>query len=392
MGAGHLDAGEFETLLERNPELLEVELSNYGEMFLNPRLQEILRIAFERSVVLHADNGVNLNHAPEETLEALVRYRFRSMTVSIDGASAESYARYRVNGDFERVIGHIRKINDYKRQHPTVFPLLSWQFIVFGHNEHEIAAARRMAAELGMTFRPKTSWDDDVSPVRNPELVRIQTGLWPTREAHYRATGTNYLRSICYQVWHAPVLNWDGRVMGCCRNFWGDFGANAFHDGLAQSLEGPRMQHARRMLMGRAEPAAEVPCTTCELYLNMRRDGNWITEKELDRAAGQPGITAGGAIEAGNSEATHVDVFIAPGGLNRLLLASSPAAERYRIGDQQAIAFVLAPGREYTVYALPKRLDPGFRIHYPPIEPVTLSVAVARRPIVQEFRIRLDGR
>src|ERR1017187_3839241 len=132
--------------------------------------------------------------------------------------------------------------------------------------------------------------------------------------------------------------------MGCCRNFWGDFGANAFHDGLAQSLEGPRMQHARSMLMGRAEPAAEVPCTTCELYLNMRRDGNWITEKELDRAAGQPGITAGVAIEAGNSEATHVDVFIAPGGLNRLLLASSPAAERYRIGDQQAIAFGLAPG------------------------------------------------
>lgn len=392
MGAGHLDAGNFEALLDGNPELLEVELSNYGEMFLNPRLRDILRIAFERNVALHADNGVNLNHAADETLEALVRYRFRSMTVSIDGASAESYARYRVGGDFERVTGNIRKINGYKREHATVFPLLSWQFIVFGHNEHEIAAARRMAAELGMTFRPKLSWDDEVSPVRNTELVRIQTGLRPTREEHYRATGTNYLRSICYQVWHAPVLNWDGRVMGCCRNFWGDFGANAFDEGLAQSLKSPTLQHARRMLMGRAEPASEVPCTTCELYLDMKRDGNWITEKELERAGGQPSVTAGVVVEAGRSEATHADVFIAPGGLNRLLLASPPAAQRYRIGDTQVIAFGLAPGGEYTVYALPKRLDPAFRIHYPPIKPVTVSIAVARRPIVQEFRIKLEGR
>jgi MoaA/NifB/PqqE/SkfB family radical SAM enzyme len=392
MGAGHLDAGEFQVLLDRNPELLEVELSNYGEMFLNPRLQDILRIAFERNVVLHADNGVNLNHAPEETLEALVRYRFRSMTVSIDGASAESYGRYRVHGDFERVIGHIRKINEYKRRHSTAFPILSWQFIVFGHNEHEIAAAKRMAAELGMTFRPKISWDDDVSPVRNPELVRIQTGLRPTREEHYRATGTNYLRPICYQVWHSPVLNWDGRVMGCCRNFWGEFGGNAFRDGLAESLEGPGLQRARRMLMGRDEPTSGVPCTTCELYLDMKRDGNWITEKELDRAADRPGVTAGIVIEAGNSEATHADVFMAPGSLNRLLVANPPAAQRHRIGDQQAVVFVLEPGREYTVYALPKRLDPAFRIHYPAIEPVTLSITVARRPIVQEFRVKLDGR
>jgi MoaA/NifB/PqqE/SkfB family radical SAM enzyme len=390
LGAGHLSVDAFQTLLDRNPEIQEVELSNYGEMFLNPHLPDLFRIAFERQVVLHADNGTNLNHASDATLEALVRYRFRSLTVSIDGASPETYARYRVRGDFDRVVGHIRKINEFKRSHSTGFPLLCWQFIVFGHNEHEIAAARRMAAELGMSFRPKISWDDEVSPVRDANLVKIQTGLPPTREAYYQAAGSEYQRGICYQLWNAPVLNWDGRVTGCCRNFWGDFGANAFDDGLAASLDSPKLRHARQMLMGHAEPKPDIPCTTCDLYLSLRRDGKWIDAKELERAAGKPGVLTNIVVDPAGSEATHADLFVHPGHeVNRLLLVQPPPAQRFQIGKSQSVVFVLEPGREYTVYALPKRLDPAFRIHYPAIRPVTQAITIARRPAAQEFHISI---
>jgi len=125
MGAGHLDPDAFEHLLAENPGLTDIELSNYGEMFLNPRLTDILRIAFDRRVVLHAHNGANLNHASPETLEALVKYRFHSLVVSIDGASPETFSRYRVKGDFKRVIGHIGQINRFKRSAMSGFPLLT---------------------------------------------------------------------------------------------------------------------------------------------------------------------------------------------------------------------------------------------------------------------------
>ena len=49
--AGHLKLSDFERLLDRNPEIAEVELSNYGEMFLNPQLPELLACAIERSPV-----------------------------------------------------------------------------------------------------------------------------------------------------------------------------------------------------------------------------------------------------------------------------------------------------------------------------------------------------
>src|ERR1700735_3935103 len=68
MRPGHLDPASFRSLLDANPHLTDVELSNYGEMFLNPKLPDLLRIAFDRGVIIHADNGVNLNHASAETL------------------------------------------------------------------------------------------------------------------------------------------------------------------------------------------------------------------------------------------------------------------------------------------------------------------------------------
>ena len=42
IGMGFLTAGDFRTFLERNPSVQNIELSNYGEIFLNPQLLEIL--------------------------------------------------------------------------------------------------------------------------------------------------------------------------------------------------------------------------------------------------------------------------------------------------------------------------------------------------------------
>ena len=74
------------------------------------------------------------------------------MTVSLDGASQETYEIYRVGGAFERVINNIKAINAYKKQYKSAVPILLWQFVAFGHNEHEIAKAKTLATRLGMHF------------------------------------------------------------------------------------------------------------------------------------------------------------------------------------------------------------------------------------------------
>jgi MoaA/NifB/PqqE/SkfB family radical SAM enzyme len=277
IGTGWLTVDNFRKLVDDNPWVEEIELSNYGEMFLNPQLPQIMEYAHQRGLVLTCDNGANFNHVGKETLEALVKFRFRSITCSIDGASADTYGIYRIGGDFNRVIANIRRLNHYKERYQSRFPLLTWQFVVFGHNEHELPAAREFARELGMAFYGKLSWDSQVSPIRDEEVVKRELGLdAATREVFREKHGVGYLDEICTQMWNAPQINWDGQVLGCCRNHWGDFGSNALTDGLLQSINSERMRYARRMLLGQAAARPDVPCTTCAVYIDRKRNGNWV--------------------------------------------------------------------------------------------------------------------
>src|SRR5262249_34909681 len=151
--------------------------------------------------------------------------------------SQETYEKYRVRGDFDAVINNIVKINQFKRAYGSKLPRLNWQFVVFGHNEHELTTARRMAAALGMTFSVKLSWDEQFSPVHNIELVRRATKTGAASRTEYtNKHKRDYMESICHQLWDRPQINWDGKVLGCCRNCWGDFGGNAFRDGLLASV------------------------------------------------------------------------------------------------------------------------------------------------------------
>jgi hypothetical protein len=248
-------------------------------MFLHPDLPAILEIGWNRGVSMTANNGVHFNRVSDDVLTALVKYDFASMTVSIDGASDSTYRVYRIGGNFDQVVNNIKRLNDLKRQYQKPCPMLHWQFIAFGHNEHEIGQARKLARELDMTFSVKLAWGDH-SPVKNTDLVSRETGLGvASREAFRAERGADYLDNICLQLWHSPQINWDGKMLGCSRNFWGDFGANAFVDGYLPSVNSDRMIHARRMLLGRAPPREDIPCTTCDIYIDRAKSMRWVTPR-----------------------------------------------------------------------------------------------------------------
>src|ERR1700733_8448419 len=72
LGTGRMALEKFAQLLDDNPRIRHIEISNWGEIFLNKDLEKILQLACERGVKLRADNGVNLNHASPAVLEAMV--------------------------------------------------------------------------------------------------------------------------------------------------------------------------------------------------------------------------------------------------------------------------------------------------------------------------------
>jgi len=275
VGVGFLKFSDFKRLIDENHWIREIELSNYGEIFLNPELLGILKYAHSQDVVLKADNGVNLNNVRENVLEGLVKYKFRRITVSIDGASNETYKVYRVKGNFDTVIENIKKINLFKQQYRSQHPRLAWQFIAFGHNEHEIELAEKMASELGMNFHVKLTYDNRFSPLLNPERIRKIVGA-ATRDEYKQKYGVDYGQGTCHQLWDEPQINWDGKILGCCRNSRGDFAGNAFKDGLLNSINNDKIKYARDMLLGKKVAREDIPCTTCSTYMYMKAEGKWL--------------------------------------------------------------------------------------------------------------------
>lgn len=277
VGKGYLKPEQFKKLIESSPFLKHVELSNYGEIFLNPGLIEIMAFAHEKGITLSAANGVNLNQISDDQCEALVKYQVRVLTCSIDGASQKTYEKYRVKGDFDKVIANIKKINTFKEKYQSKFPELVWQFIIFQHNEEEILTAKRMAADLKMGFRTKLSWDGGLNDFIDPEKVKADSQHPFASRAEYKEkTGRVYLEEICKELWGLPQVNWDGKILGCCRNFWGDFGGNAFEDGLEASLNNDKISYARDMLLGVKPPREGIPCTTCDIYRDRYKNKRFL--------------------------------------------------------------------------------------------------------------------
>ncbi|WP_421855065.1 radical SAM protein [Oricola sp.] len=274
---GYLKFDNFKDLVDSNPWVREIELSNFGEIFLNPHILRIMEYAHEKGVHLRVSNGANLNTVRPNVLEGIVKYGVRHIRCSIDGASQEVYSQYRVLGNFDTVIENIRAINEYKHQYGTKYPELTWQFVAFGHNEHEIGKAKQMAAELGMDFDIKLNWDEKYSPIRDREAVAREVKSGVTSRSEYRSTyGEDYMERVCHQLWDQPQVNFDGTVWGCCRNNWQAFEGNAFEDGLEAALNSEQMSYARAMITGNAEPREDVPCTRCRIYRNFRKEGRYL--------------------------------------------------------------------------------------------------------------------
>ena len=281
IGSGHLPFEHFQKLINQNPQIRRVELGNFGEVFLNKDLPGILEYAYTRNVTTTIDEGANLNHASEEALEALVKYQTAIVRCAIDGITQATYSRYRVGGVLKNVLRNIQKINRFKEQFQSSSPRLLFQFIVFGHNEHEIERAILLSRMLKMEIIFKLNFFPDAMPVYNRDRVR-QFVDYADRREYLEKEGVHYKRHQCYELWLSPQINWDGKLLGCSRNMWGVFGSNVFESGLMDAINNEKICYAREMLMGRLPAREDMPCMKCTVYQSMVQYNNWITEKELE--------------------------------------------------------------------------------------------------------------
>jgi hypothetical protein len=283
MGRGMLPLDHFVDFIDSNPQIQSVEIGNAGEAFLNPELPAMMKYAYEKGVDIHLKQGSNLNDVSDEALEGLVKYGVSLVKVSIDGATQETYQKYRVGGDLRKVLNNVRKINEFKNQYRSRLPRLILQFIPFGHNEHEMSKIMVMAQALDMELFFKINVFKGNLPLRNHEALTKLLG-YHDMNSYLEKTGKIYMRNVCLQLWRSPQISWDGRLLGCSHNVRGMYAENALNGRFASEINNERMQHARKMLMGIAPARKDIPCTACEVFADFQRYDQWFTPEEIKAA------------------------------------------------------------------------------------------------------------
>lgn len=127
------------------PSLHRAYLFGLGEPTLNKHLPDFIRELSSHGVeVWFNTNATLIDDARAEELAAAGAER---ITVSIDGATAETYETIRRGAKFEAVIRGIRALVDAGRRHGR--PRVNLSFVAMKSNLHEIPALIELCAELG---------------------------------------------------------------------------------------------------------------------------------------------------------------------------------------------------------------------------------------------------
>ncbi len=295
-GKGTLAQERFAALLRLyGPYAIGVYFCNYGEPLLNMKTPELIRLAkrYLMSTALSTSLSVR-RFEPEGYVESGLDF----MVVSVDGATQRIYERFRSHGNLELVLDNIRRLVDAKRRLGRRTPAISWNFLAFEHNAHEIPLAERTARKLGVDlFRVANPfdvrWDDpEVRPADvksyvkrlgwttlsnspdnwNPSPDSIDSATvesafsTPLSQSSHSSTAPS-AGHTCHWLYKNMVMDATGRIMPCCGAPRPDTNLvfAKFDTASADPFNSEKYRQARSFFSTGAPSAGDAPyCTRCE--------------------------------------------------------------------------------------------------------------------------------
>jgi radical SAM protein with 4Fe4S-binding SPASM domain len=207
---GMLTLENTKKIIDQFPMLIHLNLSLWGEPLLNRDIFDIIGYAKQKGIEVLIQS--NLNRLDQDMAQMLIDSRLDILQISLDGASQKTYEKYRIGGDFEKVMKNIKLLRHLQNSQKKRYPVIIWKMVVNRYNEHEIEKAKAWAEDLGVDFKL-------VEIYTPPQLAADWKPQKELETSEY--THTDEVES-CYSLWQVATVNFNGDVIPCCSEFSGE--------------------------------------------------------------------------------------------------------------------------------------------------------------------------
>lgn len=209
---GQIAIKDYERIMDELGETLSLAwMQNWGEPTLHKNLGQLIKIADDNHVLTYLASNLNLLNANVEN--AILNSGLKYLKVEVDGATEESYQRFRKGGKLRNVLDNLRRIAELKRSTKSKYPIISASCLVSSYNEYELEKLKALAIENGaerVEFY-RISLDS-----RRKELVKE----WSPQNKDFALDINDPSdRYFCSDPWKMISVNFNGAVQPCCRIF-----------------------------------------------------------------------------------------------------------------------------------------------------------------------------
>ena len=217
-----------------------VTMASRGEPLMTKGIEEML--AYASGKFLGLKMNTNATFLTEKMAHAILQTEPNTLVFSADAADPVTYPQLRVNGDFDKVMGNIRRFMEIKeRDYPDSRMITRVSGVAFDRERQDHAAIEAF-------------WSDFVD-----QVAFVDYNPW--ENAYDNAP--NGVDEACSDLWRRTFVWWDGRMNPCdvdYRSFLSP--GNVDEVSLAGLWNGPGYSHLRQQHLS-LERQGITPCRGC---------------------------------------------------------------------------------------------------------------------------------
>ena len=210
---GLLTLEDFKRLIDEVGEyLLFLHFWGWGEPFLNDDIFPMIRYAHNKGIkIITSTNGHFFENAAH--IDRLLDSGLDALIFALDGINAETYEKYRKQGDFAKACQGLRSLVQRKRERRLAYPIINLRMLVTRDNESQIPQMGQFAKELGVdlfTLKTLCAFDNEIQGKHLlPTHAEYRRFAYDTRGNPIR------INNPCKKPWNHPTVYRDGTVVPC---------------------------------------------------------------------------------------------------------------------------------------------------------------------------------